>query len=54
MNAAIITMEVNIINGINFFIVGLPDNAVKESQQRIESALKTNGFKMWKSAAIKK
>jgi magnesium chelatase family protein len=46
VNAAIITIEVNIINGINFFIVGLPDNAVKESQQRIESALKTNGYRM--------
>ena len=41
-----ITIEVNVDIGINFHLVGLPDNAVKESQQRIESALKSNGYKM--------
>lgn len=46
INAAIITLEVNIIQGTHFFIVGLPDNAVKESQFRIESALKSNEFRM--------
>jgi magnesium chelatase family protein len=46
VNAAIITIEVNVIQGAKFFLVGLPDNAVKESQQRIESALKTNGYRM--------
>jgi len=46
INAAIITLEVNIIQGANFYIVGLPDNAVKESQFRIESALKSNEFRM--------
>ena len=46
VNAAVITIEVNIINGINFFMVGMPDNAVKESQHRIESAIKSNGYKM--------
>lgn len=45
IDAEIITVEVNITQGIKFFLVGLPDNAVKESQQRIESALKTNGYK---------
>lgn len=40
VDATIITLEVNIISGTKFFIVGLPDNAVKESQQRVESALK--------------
>jgi len=39
------TLEVNISRGIRFFIVGLADNAVKESQKRIESALLNNGFK---------
>src|SRR5688500_9748350 len=34
------------MNGINYYLVGLPDNAVKESLQRIESAIKTNGFSM--------
>lgn len=45
IDAEIITMEVNASQGSKFFLVGLPDNAVKESQQRIESAIKTNGFK---------
>ncbi len=45
VDAQIITVEVNVSQGINFYLVGLPDNAVKESQQRIESALKTNNYK---------
>ncbi|MBN1187214.1 MAG: YifB family Mg chelatase-like AAA ATPase [Bacteroidales bacterium] len=45
IDAEIITIEVNAIQGSKFFLVGLPDNAVKESQQRVESALKTNGYK---------
>lgn len=43
VNAMTITVEVNVSSGQKFFIVGLPDNAVKESEQRIESALKTTG-----------
>jgi magnesium chelatase family protein len=46
INALTITTEVNIDDGINFFMVGLPDNAVKESHQRIESALKNIGYKI--------
>ncbi|MEA3505283.1 MAG: magnesium chelatase domain-containing protein, partial [Bacteroidota bacterium] len=46
INAIIITIEVNIDRGINFFLVGLPDSAVKESQQRIEAALKNNKYKL--------
>lgn len=46
INAQTITVEVNIGQGINFFLVGLPDNAVKESQQRIDAALKNNKFKI--------
>ena len=45
VDAQIITVEVNVSRGINFHLVGLPDSAVKESQQRIESALNTNNFK---------
>jgi len=45
IDATIVTVEVNIGQGVNFFLVGLPDNAVKESQQRIRSALKNNGLK---------
>jgi magnesium chelatase family protein len=44
INATIITIEVNVSQGIKFSIVGLADNAIKESQQRIESALKNNGY----------
>ena len=46
INAITITIEVNIDIGIAFFLVGLPDNAVKESQQRIEAALRNNGYKI--------
>ncbi|MFY9591483.1 MAG: magnesium chelatase domain-containing protein, partial [Bacteroidales bacterium] len=45
INAETITIEVNISRGINFYLVGLADSAVKESQQRIISALTTNNFK---------
>lgn len=38
ISATIITIEVNISKGIKFFLVGLPDNAVKESHERIISA----------------
>jgi magnesium chelatase family protein len=44
IDSTIITIEVNIQAGINFFLVGLPDNAVKESQQRIKAALSNNKF----------
>ena len=44
INATVITIEVNITYGIRFFIVGLADNAVKESQKRIESAMVTNDY----------
>lgn len=44
IDATTITVEVNVAQGAKFFIVGLADNAIKESQQRIDSALKNNGF----------
>ncbi|MFZ5551711.1 MAG: YifB family Mg chelatase-like AAA ATPase [Bacteroidota bacterium] len=46
INATIITVEVNVSTGVLFFMVGLPDSAVKESQQRIQAALKNNGYKI--------
>ncbi|MDB5032299.1 YifB family Mg chelatase-like AAA ATPase [Mucilaginibacter sp.] len=47
IEAITITVEVNISGGnIYYAIVGLPDNAVRESLQRIESALSTNSFRM--------
>jgi magnesium chelatase family protein len=45
IDAVTITIEVNFSKGIKFFLVGLPDNAVKESQQRIQSALSISDFK---------
>lgn len=42
IDATTITIEVNIANGVNFILVGLPDSAVKESQQRIKAALRNN------------
>ena len=41
-----ITVEVSVDTGIGFHLVGLPDSAVKESQQRIETALKSYNYRM--------
>ena len=48
IEAIAITIEVNISGGAKpfYLIVGLPDNAVRESMQRIEAALQTNNFRM--------
>ena len=46
VEAIAITIEVNVSNGQGYHIVGLPDNAVKESLQRIEAAIKTNQYDM--------
>ncbi len=41
-----ISIEVNVDIGVGFFLVGLPDSAIKESQQRIDSALRCYGHKI--------
>ncbi len=46
INATTVTVETNINPGVNFLMVGLPDSAVKESQQRIAASLKNNGYKI--------
>ena len=46
IDATTITIETDVSRGIRFNLVGLPDNAVKESQQRIDSALRFNGYKL--------
>jgi magnesium chelatase family protein len=46
INATIVTIEVNVSQGIRFLHVGLPDNAVKESHERIASALNYTGHNM--------
>jgi len=52
IKATTITIEVSVSQGINFFLVGLPDNAVRESQQRIATALESNGLKMPKKRVV--
>ncbi len=46
VDATTITVEVNVDKGIGYHLVGLPDNAVKESNYRIAAALQNNGFKV--------
>ena len=46
IHAITVTVEVFIDIGVNFMMVGLPDSAVKESQQRIEAALRSIGLKI--------
>tara|TARA_R110000868_G_scaffold127003_4_gene334417 strand:- start:2892 stop:3296 length:405 start_codon:yes stop_codon:yes gene_type:complete len=45
VDASTITVEINIDQGVNFYLVGLPDSAIKESQHRIVAALKNNNFR---------
>ena len=52
VEAITITVEVNVTEGLHTFIVGLADSAVKESIQRIESAIKSNGFYMPRTKII--
>ena len=46
VTARTISVEVNIGQGLRFFMSGLPDNAVKESQHRVEAALKSCKYRM--------
>ena len=46
VEATTITVEVNIDTGIGYHLVGLPDNAIKESNYRIAAALQNNGYKI--------
>ncbi|MFM2337704.1 MAG: hypothetical protein RL115_897 [Bacteroidota bacterium] len=54
VEAITITIEVNWLNqsGKDMMIVGLPDNAVKESLQRIESTFKTNGYNVPRTKVV--
>ena len=52
VKAITISVEVNVMNGKNYYLVGLPDSAVKESLQRVESAIKTNGYRMPRTKLI--
>ncbi len=44
VEAITITIEVDVVTGSFVTIVGLADNAVKESAERMQSAIKTNGY----------
>ncbi|MDO6742974.1 YifB family Mg chelatase-like AAA ATPase [Tenacibaculum soleae] len=46
IEATTITIEVNIDKGIGYHLVGLPDNAVRESSYRISAALNNNNYKL--------
>jgi magnesium chelatase family protein len=46
VDANVITIEVNVSQGTRFHMVGLPDNAIKESEHRIDAAIKYSGYKM--------
>lgn len=52
VNAFLISIEVNIVQGLGLFMVGLPDSAIKESQHRIESVLKHIGCTMPRQRVI--
>ncbi|MFY0712664.1 YifB family Mg chelatase-like AAA ATPase [Seonamhaeicola sp. NFXS20] len=46
VEATTITVEVNVNKGVGYHLVGLPDNAIKESNYRIAAALQNNGYKI--------
>src|SRR5450755_2423538 len=52
VDAITITIEVNVTEGLHTFMVGLPGNSVKESIQRVESAIKSNGYYMPRTKLI--
>ncbi|MDO6392462.1 YifB family Mg chelatase-like AAA ATPase [Pontibacter sp. BT731] len=52
VNAYTVTVEVSVSAGAKYFLVGLPDNAIKEGEQRIESALAQYGYKLKRQKTI--
>jgi magnesium chelatase family protein len=52
VEALTITIEVSVSNGAHFFLVGLPDNAIKESQQRMETAIKHLKYHMPRTKVV--
>lgn len=46
VEATTITIEVNVDKGIGYHLVGLPDNAIRESNYRIAAALQNNGYRI--------
>ena len=52
VDARTITVEVNVTSGQHLYISGLPDNAVKESAHRVESAMKTAFYFMPRNKVV--
>ena len=52
VDAYIITIEVSVGKGTKFFLVGLPDSAIKESEQRVEAAIKQTGYAMPRTKVV--
>ncbi|MGI4729587.1 MAG: YifB family Mg chelatase-like AAA ATPase [Janthinobacterium lividum] len=52
IEATTITIEINITGGTKYYVVGLPDNAIKESYFRIKSALKNCNYHMPKQQVV--
>jgi magnesium chelatase family protein len=52
VDAKTITVEVNVAQGLDFYMTGLPDSAVKESQHRVESSLKSIGYYMPRNRVV--
>lgn len=52
VNASVITIEVDVGQGQKFYMVGLPDSAVKESQQRVEAAMKSHNYYMPRNKVV--
>ena len=52
VDATLVTIEVNITRGVQFYLVGLPDNAVKESHERIVSAVEHNGLRFPRAQVV--
>src|SRR5690554_3172911 len=46
VEATTITVEVNVDKGVGYHLVGLPDNAIRESNFRIAAALQNNGYRI--------
>ena len=46
VEASTVTVEVNVDKGVGYHLVGLPDNAIKESNYRIAAALQNNGYRI--------
>lgn len=52
IDAIVVTVEVSVTRGVQFCIVGLPDTAVKESHQRVLSAIEQSGFRLPRNSVV--